>query len=189
MVPACGSAIVGRCLICASLSTVKNISVDAPPETAIDLLRDKLGLTGTKLVCESGGCGACTVLVDGVPTESCKLATEDLADRSVTTIEGITPDVGLDPVQRALIAHDAIQCGFCIPGIVVAARAYVDGWRAARGTDRPEITRRRRRPRRPPLSLRRLPGDHRRDPSRRGRRIRCRHSQAQRRRARMHLQM
>ena len=117
----------------------QDMSVGAPPETVIDLLRDKLGLTGTKLLCESGGCGACTVLVDGVPTETCKLASQDVAGRSVTTIEGITPDVGLDPVQRALIAYDAIQCGYCIPGIVVAARAYVDGWKALRGTARPEI--------------------------------------------------
>ncbi len=113
------------------------ISVDAPPETTIDLLRDTLGLTGTKLVCETGGCGACAVLVDGVPTESCTLAPEELAGRSVTTIEGITPDVGLDSVQRALVAYDAIQCGFCIPGIVVASRAYVDGWKDAHGTALP----------------------------------------------------
>ena len=115
----------------------RDISVDAPPETAVALLRDKLGFTGTKLVCETGGCGACTVLVDGVPTESCRLAATDLTGRTVVTIEGITPDVGLDPVQRALVAHDAIQCGFCIPGIVVAARAFVDDWASSHGTERP----------------------------------------------------
>lgn len=115
----------------------QEVSTAELPDKAIDLLRDELGLTGTKLVCEIGGCGACTVLIDGTPVEACTLETTELADRTVVTIEGIAPEGGLDPVQRALIAHDAVQCGFCIPGIVVAARAFVDDWRERNGTTRP----------------------------------------------------
>ncbi len=102
----------------------------------LESLRDEHGLTGTKMVCGAGVCGACTVLVDGVPAVSCLLACSAVAGRSVTTIEHIGA-AGLHPVQKAFMAHDALQCGFCTPGFVVEAVAFVDAWRAAHGSTPP----------------------------------------------------
>ncbi|WP_221889780.1 molybdopterin-dependent oxidoreductase [Streptomyces sp. WAC06614] len=114
--------------------------VPAPDATAVELLRDTMGLTGAKLVCGSGACGACTVLVDGVPRVSCLTPAVALENRSVTTVEGLH---GKHPVQRAFAAHDALQCGYCTPGFVVAASEFVDRWRSEHGDTappRPEIT-------------------------------------------------
>jgi len=108
-----------------------------PDAIAIDLIRDGLGLTGTKLVCGAGVCGACTVQVDGVPMVSCLLPCAALDGRAVTTVEGLS---GEHPVQRAFAAHDALQCGYCTPGFVVEAVAFVDGWRAEHGDVAPERT-------------------------------------------------
>jgi xanthine dehydrogenase YagR molybdenum-binding subunit len=99
----------------------------------IDAIRDRLNLTGTKLVCGSGVCGACTVLLDGEPVVSCLLPAGAAAGKTLTTIEGIG-STKLHPIQKAFMAHDALQCGFCTPGFVVEATAFHDGWRAARGT-------------------------------------------------------
>jgi xanthine dehydrogenase YagR molybdenum-binding subunit len=98
----------------------------------IDVLRDTLDLTGTKLVCGEGVCGACTVLLDGDPIVSCLLPARAVAGRSVVTIEGIARDE-LHPVQKAFISEDALQCGFCTPGFVVHAAAFHDTWRRERG--------------------------------------------------------
>ena len=98
----------------------------------IDVVRGELNLTGTKLVCGAGVCGACTVLVDGAPVVSCLMPAGAAAGKSVTTIEGIGA-AALHPVQQAFMAHDALQCGFCTPGFVVAAAAFCDRWRAAKG--------------------------------------------------------
>ncbi|MBE2999412.1 molybdopterin-dependent oxidoreductase [Nocardiopsis sp. HNM0947] len=98
--------------------------------TAAEHLREGLGLTGAKVACGSGVCGACTVLVDGSPTASCLLPADRLAGRTVTTVEGLGGD---HPVQRAFAGHDAMQCGFCTPGFVVAAAAFTDRWRAEHG--------------------------------------------------------
>ena len=106
-----------------------------PDETAVEVIRDRLGLTGTKLVCGDGVCGACTVLLDGDPVVSCLLPATALQGRKVTTIESFGPD--LHPVQRAFMAHDALQCGYCTPGFVVEAIAFHDRWRAERGTEEP----------------------------------------------------
>ncbi|MBR0870243.1 molybdopterin-dependent oxidoreductase [Bradyrhizobium tropiciagri] len=106
---------------------------DDPDALLIDAVRDQLKLTGTKLVCGAGVCGACTVLVDGVPIASCLMPARAAAGRSVTTVEGIGA-AGLHPVQKAFMAHDALQCGFCTPGFIVEAAAFCDGWRASRGT-------------------------------------------------------
>jgi xanthine dehydrogenase YagR molybdenum-binding subunit len=98
----------------------------------VDALRDELGLTGTKLVCGEGVCGACTVLLDGTPVASCLLPLHAVAGRSLITIEGIATGDDLHPVQKAFIAHDALQCGFCTPGFVVHAAAFHDSWRRER---------------------------------------------------------
>ena len=104
-------------------------------ESAVDVLRDRLGLTGAKLVCGEGVCGACTVLLDGVPVASCLLPATALEGRELTTVEGLGPD--LHPVQRAFIARDALQCGYCTPGFVVEAIAFHDRWRRERGGREP----------------------------------------------------
>jgi xanthine dehydrogenase YagT iron-sulfur-binding subunit len=100
----------------------------APPghETLLTTLRDRLDLTGTKLVCGRGECGACTVLLDGVSVYSCLTLTAACADRSVTTIEGLADGDALHRVQTAFIEHDALQCGFCTPGQILAAVALLD---------------------------------------------------------------
>jgi xanthine dehydrogenase YagT iron-sulfur-binding subunit len=98
-----------------------------PPshETLLTTLRERLDLTGTKLVCGRGECGACTVLLDGVSVYSCLTLTAACDDRQVTTIEGVGRDGGLHPVQAAFIEHDALQCGFCTPGQILAAIALL----------------------------------------------------------------
>jgi len=102
----------------------------------VDVIRDQLGLTGTKLVCGSGVCGACTVLVDGAPVASCLLPAQAASGKQVTTVEGIGVDA-LHPVQKAFMAHDALQCGFCTPGFIVEAVAFHDLWRRERGNNVP----------------------------------------------------
>ena len=94
-------------------------------ETLLTTLRERLDLTGTKLVCGRGECGACTVLLDGVSVYSCLTLTAACDDRQVTTIEGIGRDGSLHAVQAAFIEHDALQCGFCTPGQILAAIALL----------------------------------------------------------------
>ncbi|HYK97679.1 MAG TPA: (2Fe-2S)-binding protein [Candidatus Acidoferrales bacterium] len=91
-----------------------------PHRSLLDLLRDSLGLTGTKKVCNEGDCGACTVLVDGRAVYSCITLAIACEGRAVETIEGITSEGKLHPVQEAFIAHDAYQCGFCTPGQIMS---------------------------------------------------------------------
>ncbi len=88
--------------------------------TLLDVLRDSIGLTGTKRGCNHGVCGACTVLVDGRIARACLMLAADVGERAVTTIEGVSTDNRLAPVQRALVDSGAIQCGFCTPGFVMA---------------------------------------------------------------------
>jgi aerobic-type carbon monoxide dehydrogenase small subunit (CoxS/CutS family) len=100
--------------------------VSPPPhETLLTSLRERLDLTGTKLVCGRGECGACTVLLDGVSVYSCLTLTATCTDRPITTIEGVARDGTLHPVQAAFIEHDALQCGFCTPGQILAAIALL----------------------------------------------------------------
>jgi xanthine dehydrogenase YagT iron-sulfur-binding subunit len=98
----------------------------APWTTLLDLLRDHLGLTGTKKGCDRGQCGACTVIVDGRRTLSCLSLALSHRDAKITTIEGIGSGGDLHPVQAAFIEHDAFQCGFCTPGQICSAVALVD---------------------------------------------------------------
>lgn len=102
------------------------VSLDVEPcEMLIDVLRDHLQLKGTKRSCDVQVCGACTVLVDGNPTSSCTTLCADAHAREVTTIEGLAQGKRLDPIQRAFIAHGALQCGFCTPGMILAVKAML----------------------------------------------------------------
>lgn len=93
----------------------------APDRRAVDLLREDLGLTGVKEGCGAGECGACTILVDGEARLGCLMLAAQLAGREVTTIEGLAPPGQLHPVQQAFIDGGAVQCGFCSPGMILAA--------------------------------------------------------------------
>jgi xanthine dehydrogenase YagR molybdenum-binding subunit len=106
---------------------------DDPDALLVDVIRDKINLTGTKLVCGAGVCGACTVLLDGVPVVSCLMPANAVAGKTITTVEGIG-SIKLHPIQKAFMALDALQCGFCTPGFIVEATAFHDGWRKAKGT-------------------------------------------------------
>ncbi len=107
-----------------------------PEVLLVDVLRNTLRLTGTKLVCGAGVCGACTVLLDGVPVVSCLMPAAAAAGKSITTVEGIGA-AALHPVQKAFMALDALQCGFCTPGFIVEATAFHDRWRAEHGAVAP----------------------------------------------------
>lgn len=107
--------------------------VDVPPSmTLLEMVRSRLGLTGSKECCSEGECGACTMIVDGEAVNSCLMLAVEADGSSVTTIEGIGAG-GLTPLQKCFIEAGAIQCGFCIPGMVVAATALVE--RNPRPTD------------------------------------------------------
>ncbi len=106
--------------------SVRRVDV-LPNETLAMTLRNKLGLTGTKLACDRGECGACSVLIDGVSNNSCSMLTHSIRDRAITTIEGIASPAGeLHPVQSAMIEELGPQCGFCTPGQVISAVALLN---------------------------------------------------------------
>jgi carbon-monoxide dehydrogenase small subunit len=94
--------------------------------TLLSVLREDLGLTGAKCGCNQGVCGACTVLVDGAAMRACLLLPAMLTHRAITTIEALEVDGELHPVQDALMQHGGLQCGFCTPGMVLAAKALLD---------------------------------------------------------------
>jgi carbon-monoxide dehydrogenase small subunit len=105
----------------------REIDVMVKPLTTLQtLLRDQLGETATKEGCKQGGCGTCTVLIDGEPMNSCLLPVEDIAGLSVTTLEGLKPRDGLHPVQQAFFDNLAMQCGYCTPGMILVAKALLD---------------------------------------------------------------
>ena len=97
-----------------------------PTDTLADTLRDKLGLTGTRIICDEGECGACTVLVNGVAVTSCIYPAMKAHGRQVETIEGLPKDRELHPLQEAFAAHAAAQCGYCTPGFIMAAKALLE---------------------------------------------------------------
>ncbi|MDR1531198.1 MAG: (2Fe-2S)-binding protein [Clostridiales bacterium] len=94
--------------------------------TLLTLLREDLGLTGTKEGCGAGECGACTVILNGRPVNSCMVLALECQDSEVRTIEGETVNGGLSDLQKAFIEHNALQCGFCTPGMIMSARALLD---------------------------------------------------------------
>lgn len=97
-----------------------------PHRTLLDILRNDLGFTGTKKGCDEGECGACTVVLDGKPVNSCLILMPDAEDKDIQTIEGLMRDERLHPIQKAFINHGAIQCGFCTPGMILSAKALLD---------------------------------------------------------------
>ncbi len=108
---------------------VNGMQIEAEVDTAQTLLhfiREEAGLTGTKSGCENGECGACTVLMNGVPVRSCIILAAEADGADILTVEGLSYDDGLHPLQQAFIEHSAVQCGFCIPGILMAAKAMLD---------------------------------------------------------------
>jgi aerobic-type carbon monoxide dehydrogenase small subunit (CoxS/CutS family) len=104
-----------------------NYQVKIPPwRTLVEVLRETLGLTGTKKSCNEGECGACTLILDGRPVTSCLVLAIDAQGKEIQTIEGISEDENFHPVQEAFLKHGAIQCGFCTPGMVMSAKALLD---------------------------------------------------------------
>jgi aerobic carbon-monoxide dehydrogenase small subunit len=103
----------------------REIAVE-PWWTLLDVLRDQLELTGAKKGCDRGDCGACTVLLDGKPIVSCTTLAVQAHGRRVTTIEGLMSEGRPHPLQQAFVDHGAVQCGFCTPGMVLAAKALLD---------------------------------------------------------------
>jgi carbon-monoxide dehydrogenase small subunit len=97
-----------------------------PHHTLLDVLRGDLGLTGTKENCLEAECGVCTVLVDGTAMNACVLLAAQCQGRAVVTIEGLGAAGAMHPLQRAFIEHGAVQCGYCIPGMILSAKAYLD---------------------------------------------------------------
>ena len=101
-----------------------SLTVDSA-RTLLWVLRTELGLTGTKYGCGEGYCGACTVLVDNEAVRSCQLAIQDVEGKEVLTIEGLSANGKLHPLQQAFIDHDALQCGYCTPGMILAAHSLL----------------------------------------------------------------
>ena len=101
--------------------------VEVPSQmTLLQMLRDKLALTGTKNGCSAGECGACTVMLNGEAVNSCMVLAVECQGANVVTVEGLAQDGVLDPVQQAIIDHGGVQCGFCTPGMLISARALLD---------------------------------------------------------------
>lgn len=101
-----------------------NVEID-PAQTLLWVIRNHFGLTGTKYGCGTGFCGACTVIIDNEAVRSCTLPVGDIAGKKVMTIEGLAKNGELHPVQKAFIDHDALQCGFCTPGMIMNAAALL----------------------------------------------------------------
>ena len=110
-----------------TVNGVDTAIASGPLTSLLDVLREELGITSPKAGCEQGGCGACTVLVDGEPRRSCLTAVASVDGAAIRTVEGLgTPD-DLSPIQQAFTHHYAAQCGFCTSGMMMAAQAYIDG--------------------------------------------------------------
>jgi len=126
--PDSGAAVYGPGAVAFTLEVngaARKISVE-PRTTLLAALRDELGLTGAKPACDRGACGACTVLVDGEPVVSCMMLAADAEGRKITTVEGLGTPEAMSPLQAAFVECDALQCGFCTPGFVVAGTALLN---------------------------------------------------------------
>ena len=126
MMEAEGRELAGRKKIMLSINGRK---IEASVEmrmTLAEFLRDQLGLTGTKVGCNRGECGSCTVLLDGIPVYSCSVLVVEVSGKEILTIEGLTANGRLHPLQEAFIEHDALQCGYCTPGMIMSLKALLD---------------------------------------------------------------
>ena len=117
-----------------TVNGVESTIESGPLTSLLDVLRDELGVTSPKAGCEQGGCGACTVIVDGEPRRSCLTPVASVDGASVTTVEGLGSPEDMAPIQQAFTHHYAAQCGFCTSGMMMAAQAYIDRG----GSDDPE---------------------------------------------------
>jgi carbon-monoxide dehydrogenase small subunit len=113
-------------LIVLSVNGERRTVAAEPHHTLLEVLREELGLTGTKHGCELGECGACTVLADGVPILACLALPADLGDAAITTVEGLAQGPTLHPLQIAFAEEGAAQCGYCTPGMLLTAKALLD---------------------------------------------------------------
>jgi len=105
----------------------EDYNLNTKPNTLLlDLIRDEIGLTGTKRGCDTGECGACTVLIDGVAVNSCLVLAVEVEGKEITTIEGLSKNGQLHPIQETFIEEGAVQCGFCTPGMILSAKALLD---------------------------------------------------------------
>jgi xanthine dehydrogenase YagT iron-sulfur-binding subunit len=114
----------------------QTIQLDDPRVTLLDLLRERLNLTGTKKGCDRGQCGACTIIVNGRRINSCLALAVSHDGSEVLTIEGVAEGTRLHPVQEAFIAHDGLQCGFCTPGQIMSALGLIDEGQAGEDPER-----------------------------------------------------
>ena len=103
------------------------VSVE-PCKTLIDIIRDDIGLIGTKKGCGTGDCGSCTIILDGKPVNSCLILGVEVDGSNILTIEGLRKGEELHPIQKAFIEHGAIQCGYCTPGMIISAKALLDNF-------------------------------------------------------------
>ncbi len=108
-----------------NLNGKKTVIMTDPNQTLLWVLRNQLGLTGTKFGCGTGFCGACTVLIDREATRSCMTPVSDIAGKEVITIEGLARAGKLHPLQQAFVDHDALQCGYCTPGMIMTATGFL----------------------------------------------------------------
>jgi carbon-monoxide dehydrogenase small subunit len=122
---------VSRLALTLRVNGEEHAVLSEPHRTLLDVLRADLGLTGTKENCLEAECGVCTVLVDGLAVNACILLAAQCPGREITTIEGLARDGRLHPLQQAFVDAGAVQCGYCIPGMILAAKAYLDGRPAA----------------------------------------------------------
>lgn len=116
----------GRTPITLEVNGHKHVLEVFPSQMLAEVLRGMLGLTGTKIACGMGNCGACTVALDGVPVYSCLMLAVDCVGRAITTIEGLSQDGHLHPVQQAFITEDAAQCGYCTSGQVISMTLFLE---------------------------------------------------------------
>jgi carbon-monoxide dehydrogenase small subunit len=115
-----------KLLLSSTINGAEHSVLVDPRDTLLELLRDRIGLTGTKEGCGNGNCGTCTVLMDGAPVNACLVLALEVAGREVETIEGLATAGELHPIQSALVELGGTQCGFCTPGIVLSAKALLD---------------------------------------------------------------